>query len=242
MRIENWYGGQMRTFTLDGRRTIVVTPEKAREGNPWVWRMEFFGAFASVDADLLKKGFIVAYHSASNMYGCPESIAILGRFQDYMERTYGVSEKPALFGFSRGGLYAVNYALTYPDRVGAIYLDAPVLDFRSWPGCGRGYDQEWRDCLACYHLTEENARMFHQTPLNRAEELAALRIPLIVVAGESDRVVPVSENLDPFERRYRNADGQIAVIRKPSCDHHPHSLTDPSAVSAFLLRALGYQS
>lgn len=32
------------TFMLNGRQTIVVRPDKPANGNPTVWRTEFFGA------------------------------------------------------------------------------------------------------------------------------------------------------------------------------------------------------
>lgn len=60
-----------------------------------------------------------------------------------------------LLGFSRGGLYALRYAGLYPERTGALYLAAPVLDIRSWPGWrgnGLGSPAEWRDCLGVHGL------------------------------------------------------------------------------------------
>jgi S-formylglutathione hydrolase FrmB len=45
--------------------------------------------------------------------------------------------KAVMTGFSRGGVYAYRWAATYPDRVAAVYADAPVPDLKSWPG-GRG--------------------------------------------------------------------------------------------------------
>jgi len=236
MQQESWYSGLKKEFLYKQRLTIVVEPKEALPGKPWVWRMEFFGAFPSVDAALLEAGYHVVYHSVSDLYGCPWAISELGRFQEWVQAEYGLSDKPALFGFSRGGLYAVNYALTYPARVGLLYLDAPVLDFRSWPG--QRYPDEWKQCLESYGLTEETARTYRGTPLDRAAEVAALNIPLIAVVGDADQVVPVRENIDPFMARYKAAGGRMAIIRKPDCDHHPHSLSDPAPVVEFIRREL----
>lgn len=240
MLIDNYHGHTMRQFTLYGHKTILVQPNEPLPGNPWVWRMEFFDAFPSVDIDLLNKGYAIAYYSVSNRFGSPEAIAVMEHFREWYCDTMKMSPKPVLFGFSRGGLYAVNYALTYPDHVGAIYLDAPVLNFRSWPGYGRGYDKDWEDCIRSYNLTTEEAMNYHQMPIDRAAELAALNIPLLIVAGESDRVVPSKENLDVFEAAYKAAGGEMSVIRKPFCDHHPHSLADPAPISSWILRVMGY--
>jgi hypothetical protein len=35
---------------------------------------------------------------------------------------------------SRGGLIIYNCAVANPEKVAAIYGDAPVMDFKSWPG------------------------------------------------------------------------------------------------------------
>ena len=232
-------GCPMREFSLYGRRTILVEPEKALPGAPWIWRAEFFDAFASVDRALVKAGFHLAYHKVSDMYGCPESIEMMEHFREWYSDTCGVSKKPVIFGFSRGGLYAVNYALRYPDRTAALYLDAPVLDFRSWPRGNNEYDREWRECLGWYKLNEETVRDFKGTPLDRAADLAATDIPTLIVAGEADHVVPVTENTDPFERAYKAAGGaKLSVIRKPHCDHHPHSLADPAPITAWIMNAL----
>ena len=240
MRTESYEGCTKREFLLYGRKTIIVEPEHALPGKPWVWRTEFFGAFPSADNALLKMGFHLAYHSASDMYGCPEAIAMLEHFREWFCDTWKMSPRPVLFGFSRGGLYAVNYALAHPKHTGSLYLDAPVLDFRSWPGKNPLYAREWQECLASYRMTEEEARAYRGTPLDRADELAALGIPTLIVAGEADTVVPCAENTDAFERAYRAAGGTaLSTIRKPHCDHHPHSLEDPAPITTWILRALG---
>ena len=240
MLYEDYHGHMKREFMLYGHKTVIVNAKNPLPDNPWVWRMEFFDAFPSVDIDLLNKGFSVAYYSVSNRFGCPEAIELMEHFREWFCDTEKMSKKPVLFGFSRGGLYACNYALTYPQFTGALYLDAPVLDFKSWPGYGRGYDRDWLDCIHSYNLTTEEGLKFRNTPLDRAAELAALKLPLLIVAGESDRVVPSKENLDPFEIAYKAAGGEMSVIRKPFCDHHPHSLSDPAPISAWILRVMGY--
>lgn len=50
------------------------------------------------------------------------------KFQAYLEEKFALSARAVLFEFSRGGLYAVNYAAAYPEKNAKLYLDAPVLD------------------------------------------------------------------------------------------------------------------
>ncbi len=235
--MSEWCGFERIDFQFENHECILVRPEKAAEGNPWVWRAEFFGAFPSVDEEMVKRGWHIAYVSLSDRYGCPSAVEDMERFRAWLVKEYGLNEKAQIFGFSRGALYAVNYALTYPMFVDKLYLDAPVLDIRSWPGgkgSGDGAEMQWEECKECYGLTEETAAVFDRNPLDRAEELAGTGIPVIIVAGGSDSAVPYCENGEPFARRFKAAGGRIETIIKPECGHHPHSLTDPEPVARFL--------
>ena len=83
---------------------------------------------------MLQEGYFLLYYKVSDMYGCPQAVEYMRHFHTYVTKEFDLYPKPVLFGFSRGGLYAVNYAAAYPQEVDALYLDAPVLDIRSWPG------------------------------------------------------------------------------------------------------------
>ncbi|RED64795.1 alpha/beta fold hydrolase [Cohnella lupini] len=235
----NWKGYDRYDFEVSGREAIVVCPKRASPGNPWIWRAEFFDAFAQADMALLEQGYHLAYYMVSDMYGCPEAIELMHGFQEKAEEEFNLSAKTVLFGFSRGGLYSVNYAATYPDRVAALYLDAPVLDLGSWPG-GKGKKtesaSEWAECLRCYGMTDEQFVHFKGNPLDRAEELAEFGIPIILVAGDADDLVPYADNGEILASRYREHGGVIEVILKPGIGHHPHSLEDPSPIVDFILK------
>lgn len=222
-----------------GREGFVIHPREAAPGKPWVWRTEFFGAFDYADRALLERGWHLAYYKVSDMYGCPEAIADMRSFQRILEDAWGLSPMAVLFGFSRGGLYAVNYAAEYPEKVIALYLDAPVLDIRSWPagrGKGIGAAKEWEECKQWYRLDEESAETFANNPLDRVGTLLQNHIPVMLVAGDADEVVPFEENGAIFRQKYEQAGGTIQTILKPGCGHHPHSLEDPTPIVDFLLR------
>lgn len=229
-------------FYIDGRKSVIICPEKPLDGNPWVWKTEFFAAFNFAERALLDKGFHLAYHCVSNMYGAPKSIKMMKEFYDVATSQYGLSKQPALFGFSRGGLYACNFALKHPDCVKMLYLDAPVLDVASWPGAkyeGIGDLYCWEECKAIYGITEDKWQDFHGSPLDNAETLAATNIPILLVCGAVDHHVPYHENGKPFFERVKAAGGKIARVVKPYCDHHPHGLYDTSTVCNFVLSAYG---
>jgi pimeloyl-ACP methyl ester carboxylesterase len=132
----------------------------------------------------------------------------------------------------------VNFASTHPDKTAALYLDAPVLDIRSWPGgkgTGKGDARCWAQALKIYGLTEETAPSFKGNPLDRLETIAAAGIPILSVVGDADKVVPVAENTAILKMKYQLLGGRIEVIAKPGVDHHPHSLKDPTPIVDFLL-------
>ena len=68
-------------------------------------------AFDYADRALLEKGWHIAYMMISDMYGCPESISLMEMFYQYITEEEGLNKKADLFGFSRGGLYSVNYTV-----------------------------------------------------------------------------------------------------------------------------------
>lgn len=235
--ITDFYGHKQINFEVNGRNSFIVCPEKPLDGNHWVWRTEFFGAFDYADRALLERGWYLAYHCVSNMYGCPESVDLMREFYDVAVNEYKLNPRPALFGFSRGGLYAFNFALKNPALVGLLYLDAPVMDIRSWPGgkgIGCGEKDCWEECKDWYKLTEDTAKDFKDNPLDNSEKLAATGIPVMLVCGAVDTVVPYSENGEIFYNRFKAAGGTIEKIVKPDCDHHPHSLSDPRPIVEFI--------
>ena len=91
------------------------------------------------------------------MYGNPESVGMLHDFYLTVTEEFALSRRPAIFGFSRGALYAVNYAAAYPDECGILYLDAPVTDVFVWPGRFK-QSNEWAQCKECYGITDADEK------------------------------------------------------------------------------------
>lgn len=238
-RVSQWNSYEKLDFKVAGRDGLLVKPKAPATGKPWIWRTEFFGHEPQGDIALLGAGWHVAYFKVSDMYGSPASVELMAQFHTHVTREFGLSPRAVLEGFSRGGLYAVNFAAAHPDKTAALYLDAPVLDIRSWPGGkgkGKGGAREWMQALSAFGLTEETAKDFKGNPLDHAEALAKAGIPIVAVVGDADKVVPYEENTKPFAEKYRAAGGTIEVIVKPGVDHHPHSLKDPKPFVDFLIK------
>jgi pimeloyl-ACP methyl ester carboxylesterase len=227
-------------FTVDGRSALLVSPKVAAPGNPWIWRTEFFGHEPQADLALLEKGFHVAYIDLQNFYGAPASLEIMDHYFEHVTHRHGLAPKALLEGFSRGGLFAFNWAARRPHQVAGLYVDAPVCDFKSWPGgkgSGPGSPQDWQRLLKVYELSEEQALTYPHNPIDNLEPLAKAGIPIFAVIGAADEVVPVAENIDLVETRYQALGGTITVIRKADGKHHPHSLVDPTPIVEFAVAA-----
>jgi pimeloyl-ACP methyl ester carboxylesterase/lysophospholipase L1-like esterase len=239
-KVSQWSGYERLDFEVDGRAALLVRPQAAAPGAPWIWRTEFFGHEPQGDIALLGRGFHVAYVDVQNMYGAPVAMKHMDQFYAHVTRAYGLSPKPVLEGFSRGGLFAFNWAALHPDRVAGLYVDAPVCDFKSWPGgkgVGPGSPGDWQALLKVYGLTEQQALAYDKNPVDNLAPLAKAHIPILAIIGDADEVVPVSENINLVETRYQALGGKIRVIRKPGGKHHPHSLPDPAPIVDFAVLA-----
>ena len=236
--VSDWHGFVRHDFEVDGRPVLVVSPQTPVAGRPWVWHGEFFGHKPAPDIALLHKGFHIAYMSVPDMLGSPTAVAHWNKFYAELTRTYGLSKKPALVGLSRGGLYCYNWAIANPDKVACIYGDAPVCDFKSWPGGqgkGPGSPRDWKLVLESYGFPDEAAALADPgNPVDNLAPLAKAKVPLLHVYGDADEVVPWEENTGLIAERYKALGGEITLIAKPGVGHHPHGLEDSTPIVEFI--------
>ncbi|MBQ2038172.1 MAG: hypothetical protein II486_01830 [Thermoguttaceae bacterium] len=238
--VGEWQGFVCHDFQFEGRPAKLVVPKEAAPGAPWIWRARFFGHEPQFDVAMLKKGYHVAWLESAPLMGSPKSVALWQDFYLYLTGELKLSPKPNLEGMSRGGLYTTNWAFAYPDEVSSIYIDNPVLDFKSWPGGfgkGKRSDGDWSDVLKSYELTEEEALAYKGNPVDNKEGCEALAkrgVGILLVCGDSDTVVPGDENYIPFKKLYESVGGPVTLILKPNNDHHPHSLPDPTPIVEFV--------
>jgi len=234
-----WNNFDRLDFQVDGRDALLIVPPKADVGKPWIWRTEFFGHEPQVDIGLLGKGFHVAYVNVQNLYGAPKALDAMDAFYDHVTREYGLMPKVVLEGFSRGGLFTLNWGAQHPDRVACMYNDAPVCDFKSWPAGrikSKGAPADWKRCLEAYGLTEAEALAYKLNPIDNLAPLARHNVPLLHVCGDADVVVPFDENTKIVQERYKALGGPFALITKPGVGHHPHSLKDPTPIVDFIYK------
>jgi pimeloyl-ACP methyl ester carboxylesterase len=239
--ISTWMGFKRTDVMVAGRQCLIIEPNKAMAGKPWIWRTEFFGHEPQGDSALAAKGFHVVYMDVQNMYGSPVAMALMDSFYTYLTGTWRLGRKTVLEGFSRGGLFAFNWASRHPDKVSCLYVDAPVCDFKSWPaGKGKGeYSKgDWELLLKVYGFkNEQEAMEYKGNPIDNLQPIAAAHIPILCVCGETDTIVPMTENINIVRDRYERMGGKIKMIVKPNNGHHPHSLKDPAPIVDFVMAA-----
>ena len=237
--VDQWHGYTRHQFSVDGCPAWVVEPKQALPGKQWSWCMEFPDAFTDRCAapQLLAAGFYHVHIEVGNTFGSPAALRHFDAFYDVLIKA-GLAKRGTLIGLSRGGLYAYRWAAEHPERVNVIYGDAPVCDFKSWPGGkgkGVGSPDDWAALIQCYGFRDEaEALAYPGNPIDRLEPLARAKIAIIHVVGDADDVVPVAENTAMIEERYRKLGGEIRVIHKPGVGHHPHGLDDCSPVVAWV--------
>ena len=225
-----WFGHRRILFKFKERTAWVVEPSVAPiKGMPWTWTMQWATAFVDrtgVPA-LLRTGF---HHVTIDLYSTrmdDSGVAAAAEFQKFIVEELGFSPKANLIGMSWGGFFSIRYAAAHPENVRRIYLDAPLLCFTGFKAAGsakgigswfanRPTDGDWR----------KDPRM----PVNMAEAVAKAGIPILLLYGGKDVVVPPDENCRRFAASFKAAKGSIDVHERPQYGHHPHG-ADPQKLS-----------
>jgi pimeloyl-ACP methyl ester carboxylesterase len=216
-------------FIFNGYEATVIRPENPN--GKWIWKTEFLYAFDGAERELLSRGYTRVYYAIRDKYGSYQAVRLMHEFYKHVIKEFALEDKCTLFGFSRGGLYAFNFALFYPECVKKIYLDAPVLDMRSWPPADSGNRLE---VYTEYDLTPETIESFKGHPVMNFTEFFSHGIPLLLVAGGADEIVPFEENSGKMIEYCKNNCIDITCIIKPECKHHPHSLDDVTPIVEFV--------
>lgn len=237
---DTWQGFKRHNFTVDGQGCWVAEPNHPLPGNKWVWCMMFPDAYPDRTGAiaLLNKGYYYAFMDVGNTFGAPPALRHLSAFYTALTGA-GFDSKMILIGISRGGAYACNWAAQNPDKVDGIYGDAPVCNFSSWPyGHGSGHwADDWKTLLSVYGYTTDQQGIDCPTqPIKETDALIRAHIPLLCVVGDADTTVPYAENTALVEKAYKAQGGDITVLHKPGCEHHPHGLDDPAPIVAFVAR------
>ena len=219
VKTDLWNGGRRTVFKFRGHEAWVVEPPpwaKKLPSRRWTWTMQWASAFVPRTSvpRLLKSGWHHVTLMQFDERMTDEGIALSEAFQDFLVKELDFDPKANLIGLSWGGFFSVRYAAAHPERVDRIYLDAPLLSFEgfkhdSGPWKGTEPAGGWRD----------DPRM----PVNMAGALAKADIPILLLYGKSDTVVPPALNCERFAAAYKAAGGKnMKSTGRMNFAHHPH--------------------
>jgi pimeloyl-ACP methyl ester carboxylesterase len=208
------------TFEIDGHKAFLYAAPKPAPGKPWVWyaptlkgislvgRKMYFEAF-------MKAGISIAGYDLGEVRGSPASTAKFTLFYDDMGKR-GYSPKPILLGQSRGGMMTLAWAFRHPEKIRAWVGIYPVCNLASW-----SLKNSKAQTLADFAMSEEElvAKLSEFNPVDNLQGLLANKVPMFVVHGDSDVVVPYELNTGLLKERYAAGGGQIEVKIIPGEGH-----------------------
>jgi pimeloyl-ACP methyl ester carboxylesterase len=238
----NTFHGFARTcFTFRGYKAWVVEPSNPAPGaRPWTWTMQWADAFVprTPVLHLLRQGW---HHVTIDTYRHrmdEQGLAVSRAFQEFLVKELGFSPKACLIGMSWGGFFSTRYAAANPTAVAAIYYDCPLLNFDGF--VNKPLSRFKATVGPWKHSIPKDWSSDPRMPVNMAEAVAKAGIPVLLLYGGKDRVVPPAKNCDIFVPRFKAAGGVITVVNRPTYDHHPHGVdAADTSIADFFLKAVG---
>lgn len=235
-----WNGFKRIDFEFKGREAVLIIPEKPNKNKNWVFKTEYFDAFPNLEIEMVKRGWHLAYIKNKHRWCCDEDLYLKKEFSDFLAEKYGLYKKSVPVGMSCGGMFAVKYASLFPESVSCLYLDAPVMNLLSCPAdLGKANGGMFEEFTAATGMTMSELICYREHPIDKIGILAENKIPVIMVYGKEDDIVPYSENGEILEKYYKEHDLPIKAIGKDGCGHHPHGLEDPTEIADFIEKFAG---
>ena len=231
----NWEGFSIETGLMMDREYIIVFPEKGTENGKWAIKTEYFGAFPETEIALLNRGYHLASIKTKTRWCLDEDTEAQAALARYLHEKLGLSPKGVPVGMSCGGIQAIYLAAKHPELVSCIYVDAPVINFLSCPaGFGNANDKMLDEFTQAKGMTLLDLLSYRKHPLDYIPAFVEAKIPVVLVSGDSDTVVPFDENGRLLKEACEVAGVPISTFIKPGGDHHPHGLPDITPIVEFI--------
>jgi alpha-beta hydrolase superfamily lysophospholipase len=198
-----------------GRPAFVLLPKQTagKLPQPWIMYAPALPAYPDeherwMHQRFVEAGVAVVGIDVGEAYGSPRGQHAMSALYDHLVNERNFARRPCLFGRSRGGLWVASWASANTDKVSGIIGIYPAFDLRTYPGLEKAapaYE------LTAGQLSEELPR---HNPIDKVDGLAKARIPVMLIHGSDDEVVPFKENSGELEARYRaaNAEDRVTIL------------------------------
>lgn len=194
------------SFLVGDRPAFLLRPPEGlrKTPQPWVFYAPTLPGYPDshekwMHEQFLAAGVAVAGIDVGEAYGSPRGRESFDALYRELTGKRGLAVRPCLLGRSRGGLWVTSWAAENPEKVAGIAGIYPVFDLRTYPGLDKA--------APAYGLTRDQLgdRLGEFNPIGRVDGLARLRVPVLIIHGDEDKVVPLKENSAEFAARYRAA-------------------------------------
>lgn len=191
-------------FEFEGHPAFILQPEETLRSTPqpWVFYAPTLPAYPDAHEEWMHRKFLAAGVAVAGVdvgeaYGSPASRAVFDRFYDELVHKRGMAAKPCLLGRSRGGVWCSSWACDHPERFAGLAGIYPVFDVRTYPGLEKA--------AAAYELAPDQLqqRLSEFNPIARVDALAKAQLPVFIIHGDEDQVVPLEQNSAALAARYR---------------------------------------
>ena len=200
------------SLVVQDRPAFILLPpeEKRQKPQPWILYAPTLPGLPDDHEKWMHEQFVAAGVAVAGIdigesYGSPKGRELFTALYTELTEKRGFAERPCLLGRSRGGLWVTSWAIENPNRIAGIVGIYPVFDFRTYPGLDKA--------APAYGLTRQEleTRQAEFNPIERIGVLAKAKIPVALIHGDVDKVVPLKENSAEFVQRYKAAGAESLV-------------------------------
>ncbi|MEZ6031473.1 MAG: prolyl oligopeptidase family serine peptidase [Planctomycetaceae bacterium] len=206
------------SFLIEGCPSFILLPveEKRRMPQPWIMYAPTLPGLPDshekwMHEKFLAAGVAVAGIDVGEGYGGPRCQQLMTALYAELTLKRGFTARPCLLGRSRGGLWVSSWAIANPDKVSGIAGIYPVFDLRTYPGLAKA--------APAYGMTPEEleSSLSQHNPISHVNVLARAGVPVCIIHGDDDKVVPLKDNSALFADQYAQAGVGDAVNLIVAC-------------------------
>ena len=223
-------------LSIRGHTAFVLAPPSTGKIIPWVLYAPTLPGLPGTEEKwmferFLEAGIAVAGIDVGESYGNEAGRVLYSALHEELTSHRQFARKVMLLGRSRGGLMTLSWAAENPDKVAGFAGIYPVCNLASYPGI--------TNAAPAFGLqpADLEAQLTRHNPIDRLEPLARARVPLFVIHGDQDKLVPLEANSGLVRSRYQALGGMFEWVVPAGQGHNMWTgfFQSPELV-AFVLR------